>query len=126
MTGAVAHLDADCFYVSAERVRHPELTGKPVHSDLAARKLTLPVAAALTSGTRAGEKLRALFAADPMDSDSARMADLVQQAGGRRWAQTEADRRAGLALEALDRARPEPAAAVELRALVELACRRDL
>jgi DNA polymerase V len=26
----VAHLDADCFYVSAERVRHPDLTGKPV------------------------------------------------------------------------------------------------
>src|SRR3954464_1497417 len=30
MTGLVAHLDADCFYVSAERVRHPELVGKPV------------------------------------------------------------------------------------------------
>ena len=26
----VAHLDADCFYVSAERVRHPDLAGKPV------------------------------------------------------------------------------------------------
>lgn len=30
MAGYVAHLDADCFYVSAERVRHPELVGKPV------------------------------------------------------------------------------------------------
>jgi hypothetical protein len=30
MTGFVAHLDADCFYVSAERVRHPDLAGKPV------------------------------------------------------------------------------------------------
>src|SRR5215203_662495 len=30
MTGFVAHLDADCYYVSAERVRHPDLTGKPV------------------------------------------------------------------------------------------------
>lgn len=30
MPGYVAHLDADCFYVSAERVRHPELVGKPV------------------------------------------------------------------------------------------------
>ena len=26
----VAHLDADCFYVSAERVRHPGLRGRPV------------------------------------------------------------------------------------------------
>jgi DNA polymerase V len=30
MPGYVAHLDADSFYVSAERVRHPELVGKPV------------------------------------------------------------------------------------------------
>src|SRR5438874_12814845 len=27
---AVAHLDADCFYVSAERVRNSFLVGKPV------------------------------------------------------------------------------------------------
>jgi DNA polymerase V len=26
----VGHLDADCFYCSAERVRHPDLVGKPV------------------------------------------------------------------------------------------------
>ncbi|MGH3482188.1 MAG: polyprenyl synthetase family protein [Nocardioidaceae bacterium] len=123
----------------------PALTGKPVHADLATRKLTLPVAAALTSGTSAGEKLRALYAAGDLSSgrpverenrqwrssdrlglDTARMADLVEQAGGRAWAQTEADRRAGRALDALARARPEPGAAAELRALVELARRRDL
>src|SRR5262252_4030549 len=30
MPGYVAHLDADSFYVSAERIRHPDLVGKPV------------------------------------------------------------------------------------------------
>ncbi|MBP3957816.1 nucleotidyltransferase [Gemmata sp. G18] len=30
MVAHFAHLDADCYYVSAERVRHPELVGKPV------------------------------------------------------------------------------------------------
>ncbi len=30
MAGFVAHLDADAFYVSAERVRHTDLAGKPV------------------------------------------------------------------------------------------------
>src|SRR5215216_6457884 len=30
MGGFVAHLDADCFYVSAERVRHSDLAHKPV------------------------------------------------------------------------------------------------
>ncbi len=30
MAGFVAHLDADSFYCSAERVRHPDLAGKPV------------------------------------------------------------------------------------------------
>ncbi len=121
----------------------PEMTGKPVDSDLATRKLTLPVAAAMTSGTSAGEKLLALYAADSVSNgrtggrgsrrvpadrlgqDTARMADLVEEAGGRAWAQAEADRRAGLALEALNRARPTPGAASELRALVELARRRD-
>src|SRR4051812_7389346 len=30
MPNYIAHLDADCFYVSAERVRHMDLVGKPV------------------------------------------------------------------------------------------------
>ena len=30
VAGPIGHLDADCFYVSAERVRHRFLLGKPV------------------------------------------------------------------------------------------------
>lgn len=30
MRGFIAHLDAGRFFVSAERVRHPELNGKPL------------------------------------------------------------------------------------------------
>ena len=36
----------------------PEVTGKPVRSDLRARKKSLPVVAALTSGTQAGRRTR--------------------------------------------------------------------
>ena len=83
--------------------------------------------AALTSGTSAGDELRVRYATDHrLGPDPARLADLVEEAGGRAWAQAEAGRRAGLALEALHRARPEPNAAAELRALVELARQRDL
>ena len=35
----------------------PEVTGKPVRADLRARKKSLPVVAALTSGTPAGDEL---------------------------------------------------------------------
>ena len=42
----------------------PAVTGKPAHSDLAARKKSLPVVAALTSGTEAGRELAALYAGD--------------------------------------------------------------
>ncbi|RCG29948.1 polyprenyl synthetase family protein [Sphaerisporangium album] len=82
----------------------PEATGKPVLSDLRARKKTLPVVAALTSGTAAGERLARLLALpgplpEPDLRDAAR---LVEEAGGRAWAETEAKHRldaAGLHLD---------------------------
>ncbi|WP_205856792.1 polyprenyl synthetase family protein [Phytoactinopolyspora endophytica] len=61
----------------------------------------------------------------PADTEVARVADLIERAGGRRWAQVEAERRATLALGALERADPDPDAADELRLLVELALRRN-
>jgi geranylgeranyl diphosphate synthase, type I len=71
----------------------PEVTGKPVRADLRARKKSLPVVAALTSGTEAGRELgELLFRPDPLDEDDLlRAADLVEAAGGRKWAEGEAD-----------------------------------
>ncbi|MGI5273311.1 polyprenyl synthetase family protein [Nonomuraea sp. CA-218870] len=70
----------------------PETTGKPVGSDLRSRKKSLPVVAALTSGTAAGERLARLLAQPgPLtDHDLRTAARLVEEAGGRSWAETQA------------------------------------
>jgi geranylgeranyl diphosphate synthase, type I len=71
----------------------PEATGKPVMSDLRTRKKSLPVVAALTSGTAAGQDLaELLIKPGPLSEDDlVRAAGLVEAAGGRRWAEAEAD-----------------------------------
>src|ERR1700730_5676562 len=71
----------------------PEVTGKPVRADLRARKKSLPVVAALTSGTPEAADLHALLI-DPeplSEDDLIRAADLVVAAGGKDWAEAEAD-----------------------------------
>lgn len=79
----------------------PEATGKPVLSDLRAKKKSLPVVAALTSSTAAGERLAALYLTDARltDVQLAEAADLVQLAGGRAWAENTADAELATALE---------------------------
>jgi geranylgeranyl diphosphate synthase type I len=71
----------------------PEVTGKPVRADLRARKKSLPVVAALASGTVAGDELRQVLARPDAlsEEDLLRAAGLVQEAGGRAWAESEAD-----------------------------------
>jgi geranylgeranyl diphosphate synthase type I len=71
----------------------PEVTGKSVHSDLRARKKSLPVVAALTSGTDAGQELAGLLASPESltEDDLRRAAQLVEAAGGKDWAQDKAD-----------------------------------
>ncbi|GGL12929.1 dimethylallyltransferase [Sphaerisporangium melleum] len=73
----------------------PETTGKPVRSDLRARKKTLPIVAALTSRTPAGDRLGRLLAwPEPLsDTDLDDAARLVEDAGGRAWAEQEAKHR---------------------------------
>ncbi|MFD9123201.1 polyprenyl synthetase family protein [Kitasatospora sp. NPDC059571] len=73
----------------------PAVTGKPVFADLAARKKSLPVTAALTSGTTAGEELAALYERPDRleEADLRRAAELIERAGGRRWCAVEVQRR---------------------------------
>ncbi|MFF0156318.1 polyprenyl synthetase family protein [Streptomyces sp. NPDC005263] len=101
----------------------PAVTGKPVHGDLRERKKTFPVLAALDSPSPAAGRLAALLESD---AEPARAAALIEEAGGRSAALTEA-RRHIAAVEALLAETPlEPAAGDDLRSLLDFLVRRDL
>jgi geranylgeranyl diphosphate synthase type I len=70
----------------------PEVTGKPVRSDLRARKKSLPVVAALTSGSAAAGRLASLLGQPDAlsEDDLALAAALVEEAGGKSWTEHEA------------------------------------
>ncbi|WP_405071838.1 polyprenyl synthetase family protein [Kribbella sp. NBC_01510] len=82
----------------------PEVTGKPVFSDLIARKKTLPVTWSLDHGGDAGRELAAWLCRDgsPTEDELRYAAQLIERAGGRDWAVQEARDRIGLAEQALD------------------------
>ncbi|MYV53008.1 polyprenyl synthetase family protein [Streptomyces sp. SID3212] len=102
----------------------PDRTGKPAGADLAAHKKSLPVVAALASGTPAAEELAELYRS-PMDSTAIRRAaDAVERAGGRDWAQVQAADRMARAVQQLSRAVPDLTAAGDLLALAEFVTRR--
>ncbi|MFD9420316.1 family 2 encapsulin nanocompartment cargo protein polyprenyl transferase [Streptomyces goshikiensis] len=102
----------------------PGHTGKPAGADLIARKKSLPVVAALTSGTTAGKELAALYAGPMTGDDVHAAAAAVERAGGRDWAQAHAADRMGRAVQQLSRAVPDLAAAGGLLALAEFVTRR--
>ena len=97
----------------------PSVTGKPVFSDLQSRKKSLPVVAALTSGTAAGRELSALYLREhPLsDPDLVCAADLVERAGGRTWTEEQRDAYLKDALNDLERADLLQPAGDELRSL---------
>ncbi|WP_328744473.1 polyprenyl synthetase family protein [Streptomyces sp. NBC_00285] len=90
----------------------PQVTGKPVHSDLRERKKTFPILAALDSPTPAAARLARLLESDGPLSETA---DLIEECGGRSAALAEARRHLAFA---------EPAH--ELRPLLDYLLRRDL
>jgi geranylgeranyl diphosphate synthase, type I len=105
----------------------PAVTGKAVNSDLSARKKSLPVVAALSSGTPAGRELALLYGrSEPLSAeDIARAAQLVAASGGRAWCEAEAATQLTAALGELRRAGVGGRAAAELEALARLVTTRD-
>ncbi|MEU2545249.1 family 2 encapsulin nanocompartment cargo protein polyprenyl transferase [Streptomyces roseolus] len=104
----------------------PDRTGKPAGADLVARKKSLPVVAALASGTAAGEELAELYSRTTLDERGVRAAAAaVERAGGRDWAQAQAAERMARAVEHLARAVPDLSAAGDLLALAEFVTRRN-
>jgi len=105
----------------------PQVTGKPVGSDLRARKKSVPVVAALTSGTKAGDELAALLAKpEPLTEDEVLDATaLVEEAGGKDQIEAMADAELGAALTCLaDADMPEDVRA-EFAAIAEFITARQ-
>ncbi|MCW7942181.1 polyprenyl synthetase [Streptomyces hygroscopicus] len=102
----------------------PSRTGKPAGADLMARKKSLPVVAALASGTPAAAELAELYQGPFQEGELERTVLAVEQAGGRDWAQVEAADRMARAVQELSRAVPDPQAADGLLALAEFVTRR--
>jgi geranylgeranyl diphosphate synthase, type I len=100
----------------------PATTGKPVHSDLVNRKKSLPVVAALTSGTPAGDELAGLYHGDG-DVDAARAAALIDAAGGRDRSRRHVTRLIDEALTTLNDTTPAGRARAELTTLAQLVTR---
>jgi geranylgeranyl diphosphate synthase type I len=105
----------------------PEVTGKPVRSDLRARKKSLPVVAALTSGTQAGRDLAVLLATpEPLtEEELLRAAELVEVAGGKQWAETKADGALACAVHDLNEADVPHDVRAEFEAIAEFVTARQ-
>lgn len=103
----------------------PETTGKPVHSDLRSRKKSLPVVAALNSGTPEGDRLAALYRRDrePDDDEVREAAELVIAAGGRAYALEQAEALVDSAVAGISHLDPE--ASADLLSLARLTVRRE-
>ncbi|MHA5050972.1 family 2 encapsulin nanocompartment cargo protein polyprenyl transferase [Streptomyces sp. SD15] len=103
----------------------PSRTGKPAGADLIARKKSLPVVAALATGTPAATELADLYGIPYQEGELERTVLAVERAGGRDWAQLQAADRMSRAMHELSRAVPEPEAAGGLLALAEFVTRRS-
>lgn len=105
----------------------PAVTGKPVHSDLANRKKSLPVVAALNSDTPHADRLSRLYFGDGElgPAERAQAAELVEAAGGRAWTREQADLLLDAAVDRLHGIGLVQRSCGELVELARLITRRD-
>jgi geranylgeranyl diphosphate synthase type I len=108
----------------------PEVTGKPVASDLRRRKKTLPVATAMSAAGAEAARMRLLLGAPP-EPDGApdpvvpELLAIVERAGGERAAREEADCRLNRCVGALDGVPIAAGARAELEALARFVVERE-
>jgi geranylgeranyl diphosphate synthase type I len=104
-----------------------DVTGKPVGSDLRARKKSLPIAYAMATDHQAAHDLAVWLGREGAVSDEQVRwaARLVDVAGGREWAQQEAQRRLATAALALDSADIDPVVRDELITLGHFIVNRE-
>lgn len=105
----------------------PEATGKPVLSDLRTKKKSLPVVAALSAGTSSAARLAELFAQEESftEDDLRLAAKLVEDAGGREWAETESERQLDEARQCLDQIEVSPYVRQEFLDIAHFVTKRD-
>lgn len=98
----------------------PEVTGKPVHSDLRRMKKTFPVLSALATNGPAARRLTALLtSSSPLDDAAVRHAAvLIEEAGGRSAALAEARHHLGIVNGCLDSVPLAPDAVADIRTLL--------
>ncbi|MGW3964811.1 polyprenyl synthetase family protein [Amycolatopsis sp. NPDC005003] len=105
----------------------PRVTGKPVGSDLRARKKSAPVAAALASTATGARRIAARYTSpDPLtDDEVAELADAIDEAGGREWTRAEADRQVSVAWDLIDGLDLDRSARSHLAALTTTLMKRE-
>jgi geranylgeranyl diphosphate synthase type I len=102
-------------------------SGKPVGADVAARKKSLPVVAALSGRGPASRRLAEIFEQRaPLSAEHVALAaDLIEQAGGRAHTEQQAQRQISAALRSLAHAEPDSSTYQRLHELAVLMTRRD-
>ena len=105
----------------------PDVTGKPVRSDLRSRKKSLPVVAALASESDAGRELASLLAVpEPLTEEQLLLAaELVEAAGGKKWVEAEADTALSSAMTSLHEAEMPQDVRAEFAAIAEFVTARQ-